>query len=117
MQSFAAVRVARDLEPQAMRLVDDGLHLLEGQRRAVDERRIRFEDAVLGTDEVLRRVDLDPVHTAKLRLADGRACEPGGIQVLVLDQAFAAGRVYRRGALVERRSGDLQPGTRDDTLV
>ena len=91
--AVAAVRVARDLQPHPVRLVDDRLHLLERQRRRGDERAVRLELVQSAADEILRRVDLDPVDAVQLGLAHGGASQPRPVDVLVFRVAgIEAGR-------------------------
>ena len=80
--ALAAVRMAGDLQSEPMRFIDDRLNLLQRQRRAVDQRRIRFPH-VHRTHEILRGINLDPVDAVQFRFAHSRASEPRGIDVFV----------------------------------
>jgi hypothetical protein len=59
----AVVRVARDLAAPAVRLVDDRLELVEGQRRLRDEPALRVDP------RAVVHVDLDPVRAVRELLA------------------------------------------------
>ena len=119
--AFAAVRVAGDFQPHAMRFVHDGLDFFEGQRRNRDERPVGAELAQLVADEILRRVDLRPVGAVKLQLAHGRAREPRAVDVLVFGEAAEqprrdVRRLHRR-ARIERLAGDLHPRPAHEAAV
>jgi len=63
-------------------------------------------------DEILGRVDLDPVDAVQLGLAHGGAREPRGIGVLVFRESLEVAqrlrvRVVVGGPLVDRLADDL----------
>ena len=118
---FTAVGVTRDLEPEPMRFINDRHHFFFGKRGAVDEGAIRLEDAVLVADEVLRRVDLHPIHAVQLRLTHRRTREPRRVWVLALGEAilepFEERRIRRRRALVERLTNHLHARPEHDAAI
>jgi hypothetical protein len=75
--------VTSDFQAEAMRLVDDRLYLFERQRRGRDERTVRLELTQFFADEILCRVDLDPVDAVQFGFPDSRSSQLRTIDVLV----------------------------------
>src|SRR5580704_4855134 len=76
LQADSAVGVAGDFFAPAMRFVDDGLKLFEG------ERRLRHQLAVFANPRTVRHVDLDPVGAVVELFASGLAGFDGAIDDL-----------------------------------
>src|SRR6266480_4025624 len=103
--------MAGDSQAEPVCLVDDRLHFLERERRAVDERRVRSPH-VHRADEILGRIDLDPVDAVQLCLAHCGAREPRRIGVLVFRESLVIAqrlqvRVEVGGALIYRLADHL----------
>ena len=104
-----------------MGFVDDRLDLLERERGAVDEGRVRLPH-VGRAGEILGRVNLDVVDAVELRLAHGGAREPRAVDVLVLGESFVEadrlGIVVRAGGpLIERLADHLHARSLDEAGV
>ena len=96
-----------------MRFIDDGLDLFQRQGRAGYQRSVRLPH-VHCTDEILGRVDLDPVDAMQFGLAHGGAREPWRIDVFVFRQLVEEAqrlriRVVVGRSLVEGLADDLHP--------
>src|SRR5262249_12841866 len=87
IHAFAAIGMAGDLQPETVRLINDGFHFLQREGWAIDQRRVRLPH-MHGSDKILRRVDLDPVHTVQLRLAYSGAREPWRIDIFVFRESL-----------------------------
>src|SRR5262249_7718039 len=74
------------------------------------------------SDEILRGIDLNPVHAVELGLAHRRAREPRRIDVLVLGEALVIAQRLSIGidggrALVDRLADDLHARAREHAGV
>ena len=111
LQAGAVVGVAGDVPLPAVRLVDDRLQLLDGQRR------LRDEIAVAVEPRAVRHVDLEPVGAVRQLLAGGLARLDGTVDELgaarhadlgrVAFEVVAAGRRDRQRRHVQARPGDV----------